>query len=633
MSLDEQVVSISATSTAAEPGAPSLIGSSRPLHGVDAFLAELIRRQCELVEAVAGIVLLRPTREQPGGSNARFEVDPKHALTPKQYKRLAEIGTQAARESRPLIDQLAAATGLLSARAEYRVLAAPLLVAGRPHGASVCVVPDRPDADLAEALKRLELSTTALEAFLWRQQAFIEAEAKIQLREALDLLDKSNQGHDTAEMAALFCNELQGRFGSTRVSIGLVHGHAVRVVAVGGSENLDRRSELAEALEAVMEECADQDTEVRYPQPEDADPSERRVVRAHASLSERFGPAAMASFPLRVEEGLIGVVVMERDSADPFNDATLRLLRLMAEYIGPIVWMRRMADRGVLAVSRDRTIELSQSLLGPKGTGAKMIALALGLLLLVSLVVPVRDRAVAEGRIVAEQRRQISPPFAGRLDGVFVKPGDAVVANETVLFQLDTTEAELQLAAARNERARLLRQADDARAQADSAKANMYLAQATAAQKDMELHQLRIDWANVKSPIDGVVTQGDLRDLRGEVLDPAKPLMEVARLDTIAAIALVPESGISRVEVGQKGMLAITARPNEKIGFTVSRVTPAAEVFEQRNVYRVEVQLDEKPQWLRPGMEGQAKIYGDLTNLFTIYTRPLLDAIRLRFWW
>ena len=627
--MDEQVVSVSAsTSMQAEGSGPVRAG-----HGVDAFLGDLVKRQCGLVQAVAGVIFLRPTREQPTGSTVRHEVDSRFTITPRDYRRLSEVAARAARESKPILDHFSVATGLLSAEPEFRVIAAPLMLAGRPHGASVCIVPERPERELEESLKRLELSTLAFEAFLWRQQAFVEAESKIQLREALDLLDKSNQGHDTSEMAAMFCNELQRRFGCVRVSIGLINHHALRVVAIGGSERLDKRSELAEALDAVMEECADQDTEIRFPQPVEADVSERRVVRAHASLSERYGPCAVASFPLRIEEGLIGVVVMERDAADPFNDSTLRLLRLISEYIGPTVWTRRMADRGVLAVSRDRMIELSETLVGPRKTGAKVFGLIAMLVLAISLLVPVHDRAVGTARVQADQRREVSVPFPGRLDEVFVRPGDRVEAGITPLFRLDTREAELQLQSALGEMHRLQTQADDARFRGKTSDAAQFDARVDAAQADIDLYQYQLDQGTVIAPISGVVTQGDLEDRLGEAMQPGRPLMEIAQLDSITAVALIPESGIARVAIGQMGTLAVTARPSDKIEFRVTRITPASEVFDQRNVYRVEVELINTPDWLRPGMEGQTMIWSDRTNLFTIYTRPLFDALRLRFWW
>ena len=452
------------------------------------------------------------------------------------------------------------------------------------------------------------------------------------MRETLELVDRSYRGHTTQEMASIFANEIQSRFGCSRVSIGLVKGHAIRVSAMSGSEDVDRKSELVEVLEAVMEECADQDTEIRFPQPDNADLSELRVVRAHASLSKKFGPVAIASFPLRVDDGLIGVVVMERDAADPFNDATLHLLRLVAEYVGPTVWTRRLADRGILAVSRDRTIELSQLAVGPEKTGAKMLALAALLLLLVSVVVPVKDRVPGTGRIIAEVRRQISAPFQGQIKEVFVQEGD-FVEKGAKLLELDSTRAQYQRIQKENEIASLAIQADEARAKGKLHDAMRLESQAAISRAELGIYQYQISQAMVRAPITGVITQGRLDDLVGEVVSPEKPLLEISDQHTINAIVLVPENGISRVKLGQKGFLALSAKPADKIAFTVHKITPSAQVFQQENVYRVDVKLTDAPIWLRPGMEGKAKIQGNRSNLFMIYTRPLFDSLRLRFWW
>src|SRR5690606_14811347 len=93
------------------------------------------------------------------------------------------------------------------------------------------------------------------EAFLWHQQAMGEAHAKARLRETLELLDAAQQGGDAETMGSLFCHELARRFGCTRVSVGLVRGSGLRLTAVSGADELDRRSAAAVALEAAMEEC------------------------------------------------------------------------------------------------------------------------------------------------------------------------------------------------------------------------------------------------------------------------------------------------------------------------------------------------------------------------------------------
>ncbi len=630
--MDERRVSTVSAGTAVEAPASAEVSSTQSAEGVEGFLRDMARRQCLLVDGLSAVVMLAPTRENPTGTTARFAIDERYALPAKHMKRLAEVAARAAKEGHGVAEPFSFGTGLLSARPEHQALAAPLRLMGRTLGASVCIVPMRDEEATSDGLARLDLTTAMFEAFLWRQQAVAEAQAKIQLRETLDLMDKALPGHDATEMSALFAQELQRRFGCVRVSVGLVHGHAVRVIAMSGQEHIDRRSELAESLEAVMEECADQDVEVRCPQPDDVDPADRRVVRAHQSLSQRFGPTAIASFPMRIDEGLIGVVVMERDAGDPFNDATLRLLRLIAEYMGPAIWTRRLADRGVLAVTRDRLGEGTRTLLGPEKTAAKLIAVAVLILLGVAFLIPVPDRVVGQGRIVADVRRQITVPFVGRIAEVLAKPGDQVQAG-TVLIRMDTREATQKLAERRSELNRLRIREDQLRSDGKAGEAAMARAEAAGAAADITLLEDQITQSEIRAPIAGTVTAGQLDDRIGEVVEPASPLMEIADLNTLHAVLLIPESGIARVVVGREGEIALTGRPQERITITVTRVTPASEVYQQRNVYRVEADLSAGPDWLRPGMEGQAKVRGATTNLFTIYTRPLWDSLRLRWWW
>src|SRR5690606_36997622 len=114
-----------------------------------------------------------------------------------------------------------------------------------------------------------------------------EAQQKAKLRETLELLDTSLQGQSAEAMGSLMAHELMRRFGCLRVSIGLIRRGRVRIAAVSGADELDRRGAAVEALEAAMEECADQDVEIMYPPPLAAenDPGERRVTRAHEALS------------------------------------------------------------------------------------------------------------------------------------------------------------------------------------------------------------------------------------------------------------------------------------------------------------------------------------------------------------
>jgi multidrug resistance efflux pump len=233
---------------------------------------------------------------------------------------------------------------------------------------------------------------------------------------------------------------------------------------------------------------------------------------------------------------------------------------------------------------------------------------------------------------MAEVRRQVSAPFQAQVVDVLVDPGEHVEADQP-LVRLDISRVLLQKTQKENEYLRFSTQADEARTKGSIHEAMMIERQRDVVRADIELIDYKLEQSEIKAPIAGTVTQSRLDDLIGEVVAPEKPLLAVEDLNTIAATVLVPERNVARVIVGQKGTLSLSANPSVQIPFTVIGVTPASEVFQQRNVYRVLVTLDEQPDWLRPGMEGKSRIHGEWSNLFMIYTRPLFDAIRMRIWW
>lgn len=518
-----------------------------------------------------------------------------------------------------------------------QVLAAPLSAAGRIEGVSLIVMPVRMRREPAEILPLLAAPTAAFEAFLWRRRCELEHEQKQKLRETLELLDASQQGQDAGAMGAIMCEELKRRFGCTRVSIGLVKGDPIRLVAISGADEIDRRSAAAEALEAVMEECAAQDCELLYPAPPEfeADPGARRVLREHEALSRAWGGGAVLSLPLRVEGDLIGVVVLEREEAFPVGAAAL--LRLVAETIGPALWTRRLADRGVLAVSRDRLREFGAALVGPRRTGWKIAGAVGALLLLLGAVVPIPDRIRAEAEIQPEVTRTIVPPFAGVLASVQVRPGDAVKA-DAELARLDTMDLESQAARTRAQRASLETQRDDALSRGDLAKSRSLDAQVREVTAALDLLESQIARAVVRAPIDGVVARGDLEMLVGAPIDSTQALFEIVG-PARKAIVKIDEKDAARAaerirEQGEiRGKLMPAALPGRSVDVVIRAASPVAEPTRGGNVFPCEAELLGDASFLRPGMTGTARLHDGRTTVLGYLLRPVVDAARLRLWW
>ena len=76
----------------------------------------------------------------------------------------------------------------------------------------------------------------------------------------------------------------------------------------------------------------------------------------------------------------------------------------------------------------------------------------------------------------------------------------------------------------------------------------------------------------------------------------------------------------------------LAALPDERFSFAVTRINPTTEVRDGATVYRVEAELTDNTDMLGVGLEGVARIYVDERLLVSIWTRGLVDWLKLQSW-
>ena len=73
--------------------------------------------------------------------------------------------------------------------------------------------------------------------------------------------------------------------------------------------------------------------------------------------------------------------------------------------------------------------------------------------------------------------------------------------------------------------------------------------------------------------------------------------------------------------------------PGQGFPFMVDRVVPLAQSKDGKNTFEIRGKLDGNAPWLRPGMEGVAKLDTGRHSLLWIGTRRIRDQLRLWLWW
>ncbi len=509
-----------------------------------------------------------------------------------------------------------------------QILSVPFKLAELPAAAAAFLIQARDEATFRAIQERLELGTSVL-ALTEARQILQKKELDLRrLRKAMETLSAVNRHRRFGSTAMALCNEVAAQWQCDRVSLGVLKGRYVQVKALSHTENFSRKMQVVQDLEAAMEECLDQDCEIVHP----AAPDSTYISRQTAELSKRHGPLAIASLPIRYGEKVWGVLSLERPLDRPFTADEVEAVRLALELCTARLVALQEHDRWMGAKLAGAVREAAAVVVGPRHTWVKLIVILAFAAALFLIFAKGNYRAEASFILEGTERQVVPAPFDGYLKTVAVEVSDTIKANETSLAELDTAELRLKLAEAKAEKAGYLKQMDAAMRDNETAQAQIAEANAQKAQAQIDLYEYMVAQAKLLSPLSGTVVQGDLKRQIGAPVKMGDTLFEVTPLESLRAVLHVREDQITDVQVGQKGTLATASYPGEYIKFEVERVNPIAEVVKQKNVFKVRVRLLELYPWMRPGMEGVAKIDLAKRSYAWIWTRKIINWVRMKLW-
>ena len=429
----------------------------------------------------------------------------------------------------------------------------------------------------------------------------------------------------TAAFLALV-SELATALASDRVSLGFVEEQEVRLAAVSHSARFDARTRLGRSIQAAMEEAIDAEAGVRWP-----DEEARAVRRAHAELCQSQEMACALSVPLTAHGQPIGALCVEyrsRHSAAPVIAARLEQL---ATLLGPLIALRREQGRPLVQRLRKAGHDALEEWTRGSRRVHRFVLGGLAFILMSLALAPGTHRIGSPARLEGLVQRAIVAPIEGYVAESRARAGD-VIERGQVLGAIDDTDLRLERRKWLAREAQLSKEYRAALAARDRSEASILRARLAQATAELDLVEEKLTRTRLVAPFSGVVAEGDLSRSLGSPVERGEVLFQVAPLDRYRIVLEVDETEIDEVEPGQRGWLKLTAQPGDPLPLVVERVVPIAVSEDGRNFFRVEAQLDTHVDALRPGMEGVGKIEAGRRSLLWIYTHPLVDWLRLRFW-
>lgn len=122
-----------------------------------------------------------------------------------------------------------------------------------------------------------------------------------------------------------------------------------------------------------------------------------------------------------------------------------------------------------------------------------------------------------------------------------------------------------------------------------------------------DLAKLRLDYTDIKAPINGVVSRRLIKV--GNMVKADQPTFQVTDFDPLLAVLHIPEKEMSKLQVGYPAKLTADALPGSKFKGKISRISPIVDAG--TGTFKVTVEVNDKTRRLKPGMFTRVEIVYD----------------------
>lgn len=263
------------------------------------------------------------------------------------------------------------------------------------------------------------------------------------------------------------------------------------------------------------------------------------------------------------------------------------------------------------------------------GRRSKIIATALFVSVAIAAIWPTHYRVTCSAKVETVNQRLIATPFEASLLSTHVRPGDHVKEGD-VLLVLDGRPLRLERESVNAEIQQMSKEHDVALATGRIADAQQSKLKRQQLDRRLEMLSDRLDRLEVVSPIDGVVVSGDLERYVGSPLELGQTLMEVAPMHSMLIEIEVPEHEIGYVHRESDTRVRFGAIGGQSLRMRLDDLFPSAEIRDDQNVFVGQVKVDNRELQLRPGMRGDAIVYGPLRPLVWSWVR---GGVERGLWW
>ena len=389
-------------------------------------------------------------------------------------------------------------------------------------------------------------------------------------------------------------------------AIALDHRGTLQLKAVSGRQSLPIGDAQVDQLNLLLQWLTLQPNVlyIKWQENEERKFELPRVIRNHF---ESTGYRALYSHPLYDDQGRVGLLIYEAANPDFLDLPHVEMVKILAGQ-ATVAIRNALLYREVPLISLLEPLALrKRAIFSSQRSRRSAYGVAAGLVLLFLLFFPLPMRIQGHATVAPLHTINVQAPLEGNVSAVYVREGQSVRQNQPLGALNDWQwRADLTSAEARYRAAELTMEQDlasgSARAGADRTQAELMRAQLEQVQRHLEDAQMR-------SPIDGIVTTPNLENLVGQHLDAGANFVQVLDLSSAMVDIAVDQGDVRYIVPGQRAGIKLDSFPQRVWHGPVQIVSPEAQIIDGDRAFIARVRLENNRDLLRAGMVGNAKIF------------------------
>ena len=440
-----------------------------------------------------------------------------------------------------------------------------------------------------------------------KNASLMHAERKLVILKAL--VSVSSEITSTLRLDRLFqiiVNSPQNVLPFDRCTIALDNRGTLQLKAVSGMAAIPLGDAQVDRLNRLIDWLSAQPDALHLCQREETAP-DAELPEAVARHFEQTGYRALYSQPLVDDQGRVGLLLYEAENPDFLDEPHFEMIKILAGQT-TVAIRNALLYREVPLISLLEPLMLRKRAIMGTSRGRRIAYEAVAVVVMAFLVFcPIPMRIAGEAVVAPQRLVTVAAPLDGNVAKVYAHEGQRVAAGD-LLGTMNDLQWRMDLAAAeaRYHSAQLVMESSLAHG---SAQAGADRAQAEYLNAEAERARSRVENAQLRSPIAGVVATPVLENAAGEHLDAGATFAQILDLSSAVVDVAVAQGDVSLVQPGQSAVVKLDSYPRLSWHGAVDVVSPQAQPGDGVRTFAARVPVSNGDAVLRSGMTGHAKIF------------------------